>query len=113
MKSPKTGQVSGINNFEAIVSISLLLNHPCCVTVPSTMRKVYAGPWKIQKKVQTQLKTQGAIHIRNDNRMAYNYALSCMKAECAVACLERLTGGLGWKSFIKEAELELGMEGFT
>lgn len=54
------------------------------------------GLGKIQNKVQTQLKIQGAIHIRNDNRMAYNYVLSCMmKTECAVACLGRLTGGIG------------------
>lgn len=45
------------------------------------------GPGKIQKKVQTQLKIQGAIHIRNDSRRAYNFVSSYMrKTECAVEC---------------------------
>lgn len=84
-------------------SISLLLIHPCVIG-PPTMRRSILGLGKIQKKVQTQLKIQGTIHIRKDSRMVYKYMLSCMmKTECAIACLGRLIGSIGWESFIEEA----------
>lgn len=59
MKSPKTGQVSGMNNSEAIVSISLLLIHPC-VIVPPTMRKVYVRPWENTKEGADSVENSGS-----------------------------------------------------
>lgn len=59
MKSPKIGQVSGMNNFEAMLGMSLLLIYLCVIVSP-TMRKVYARPWKNTKEGADSVENSGS-----------------------------------------------------